>query len=105
MRLPLILYIASNFSPKHSATTRQEVMDAPWKSMWPLQLLARRRIQEMLQNNTRPDMPTPVQSANLLDLPPLLSRLVVSDAVELETTNWDHLAMLSVPPIHESCKV
>ena len=49
-------------------------------------------------------MPTPVERATLLKIPPLLSRMVVSDAMELEFTNWDHLAMCEIPPKHRSCK-
>ena len=48
-------------------------------------------------------MLTPVERAMLLKLPPLLSRIVLSDAVELETFNWDHLAMCEIPPTHKRC--
>ena len=82
-----------------------DVMDAPWKTMWPLKLLVRRRIQEILANNTCPGGPTAVERASRLELPPLLSRLVVSDTVEVETENWDHLAMTEVPPIHNKCSL
>ena len=81
-----------------------DVMDAPWKpgNVWPLQLLVRRRIQELLQRASKnpPNTVTPKEHAKLLPLPPLLVRIVLNDAIICDEDDWDHLALTSQRPQH-----
>ena len=60
-------------------------------SVWSLERLVRRRIQDVLQEAMSVGTLTPPDRARVLPLPPLLLKVVVEDAVKVWETDWDHL--------------